>query len=810
MPLPPPLLEANVSKPAPSRWRSLRYLFSPRPWPIEMPVVVQFPVNDICDSKCQMCNIWQQHRDREITVEQARQLYSSPLFREVVAVGLNGGEPTLRRDLADLGAMLFDTLPSLRQVSLITNGLHAQRAIERIGELGEAVRTRGGKLDVMVSLDGVGDVHDRVRGVPGNFDQAVEVLDFLRTHPGLASIRVGCTVITENAYHLHDLLDFCRARDTYVKYRLGVPNRRLYNLPSPPAKRIGKRTWIDTHPFGMDAAQRWHFAQFLLGLNRDYETSLAQVQFYRSLAAQLAEGAPRRAGCDWQHRGVTVSSRGEVLYCAVQSDVLGDGLTTDPAQLYFGGVDHLRRIVEDKCASCAHDYVGPPGGRDKAELMADQWLRRSGSSLAKLRRSPGFQALRRGKNALTGPIRAAATRRALRRGEAALARPAERAGTLVCGWYGTETLGDKAILASVVGAIRRAAPDEAITIASLQPALTRLTVAEMPELHDCEVVDVATALASVAAHRALVFAGGPLMAIEPIFAMESLFRRARANGVATIVAGCGVGPLGASGANDAIRELLACADQRIFRDVESRDAAVRLVGARAAGDAVGEDPAVAWVAEQPRAIVPPGAAPVLGLGLRDWPHHQYARGMSQRRADAIRAGFEDALVQALEGLVARTPGLRILPVPFCTHDAGGDDRLLYWRLLRRSPILRTAFDTRLMSREPAPAQALEAMAGCRAFLAMRFHSLVFASTLGVPVVAVDYTLGAGKTHALARRLGCPSLRLDEVAAPALLAALEAALAAERAPGPATREFAGHFARAWAAAGLAPASVHQPA
>jgi MoaA/NifB/PqqE/SkfB family radical SAM enzyme/polysaccharide pyruvyl transferase WcaK-like protein len=810
MPLPPPLLEANVPKTSSSRWRSLRYLFSPRPWPIEMPVVVHFPVNDICDSKCQMCNIWQQHRDREITVEQARQLYSSPLFREVVAVGLNGGEPTLRRDLADLGAMLFDTLPSLKQVSLITNGLHARRAIDRIADLGEAVRSRGGKLDVMVSLDGVGDVHDRVRGVPGNFDQAVEVLDFLRANPDLASLRVGCTVITENAYHLHDLLDFCRARGTYVKYRLGVPNRRLYNLPSPPAKRIGKRTWIDTHPFGMDPAQRWHFAQFLLGLNRDYETSLPQVQFYRSLAAQLAEGAPRRAGCDWQHRGVTVSSRGEVLYCAVQSDLLGDGLATDPAQLYFGGVAHLRSIVEDKCAGCAHDYVGPPGGRDQAELMADRWLRKSGSSLAQLRRSPGFQVLRRGKNALAGPIRTARLRRELRRGEAAMARPAQRAGTLLCGWYGTETLGDKAIVAAIVGAIRRESANEAITIASLQPALTRLTVAEMPELQGCEVVDVDTALATVAAHRALVFAGGPLMAIEPIHAMESLFRRARSAGVATIIAGCGVGPLGAAGANAAIRGLLECADQRIFRDAASRDAAIRLIGPRAAGDAVAEDPATGWVAAHTPVPSPPTMPPVLGLGLRDWPHHEYARGLSQRRADAIRAGFEDALARALEDLVAQVPGLRILPVPFCTHDAGGDDRLLYWRLLRRSAALRAAFDTRLMSREAAPADALAAMTGCRAFLAMRFHSLVFASTLGLPVVSIDYTLGAGKTHALAQRLGCPSLRIDMVEAPALLAALRTALAAAPAPIAALSGFDGHFARAWAAAGLASLPTRQPA
>ena len=38
-------------------WQTLHYASINRPWPMEFPVVVQFPINDIYDSKCQIYNI---------------------------------------------------------------------------------------------------------------------------------------------------------------------------------------------------------------------------------------------------------------------------------------------------------------------------------------------------------------------------------------------------------------------------------------------------------------------------------------------------------------------------------------------------------------------------------------------------------------------------------------------------------------------------------------------------------------------------------------------------------------------------------
>jgi MoaA/NifB/PqqE/SkfB family radical SAM enzyme len=214
--------------------KNLSYLLSRRPYRLEKPVVLQFPVIDICNSQCQMCRIWENKKSDDLTPEQLRHGLRNPLYSEVASVGLNGGEPTLRKDLGDLAAVLFEELPRLRSVSLITNAYKHDEVIARITDVGEVVRRHGGRLDVMVSLDGFGDVHDRVRGKPGNFERAQQVIRFAKQSPLVHNLRIGCTIIKENVYGLADLFEYCQSEGLYVKYRLGIPPASLHTGPDRP------------------------------------------------------------------------------------------------------------------------------------------------------------------------------------------------------------------------------------------------------------------------------------------------------------------------------------------------------------------------------------------------------------------------------------------------------------------------------------------------------------------------------------------------------------------------------------------------
>jgi polysaccharide pyruvyl transferase WcaK-like protein len=439
----------------------------------------------------------------------------------------------------------------------------------------------------------------------------------------------------------------------------------------------------------------------------------------------------------------------------------------------------LNGIVAEKCGDCAHDYVGIPGGKEQWQLLADSLLAKCGFSLIGLQRSFLYPLAVRGRRALRAAAFSRARSRLAGPRQSVKAAPSQlQRSVLICGWYGTETLGDKAILGAVLDAVRTVEPQSPIVICSLQPMLTRITTQEMAHSNDCTVIGVDEALRSVASARALVFAGGPLMAVNEIAIMESLFVRARDGEVPALVSGCGIGPLGSRPYRRSIAGLLSAASMRIYRDRESLDIAAGL-GIDVRDDQVAEDPAFSWLQRLDCAGTPKRDVEtrVLALGLRDWPHNQYAAHLTSAAAGRIKGRLEEAIVYALEKLIDEFPRLRILPVPFCTHDAGGDDRLLYWRLARQAVRVRYAFDMSVLQRGFAPQTYARLIARADAMLAMRFHSIVFSLALGLPTVALDYTLGRGKSSALGREHGLALTQVDQVDPHRLREALREALAA---------------------------------
>ncbi|WP_257291866.1 polysaccharide pyruvyl transferase family protein, partial [Endozoicomonas sp. ONNA1] len=102
-------------------------------------------------------------------------------------------------------------------------------------------------------------------------------------------------------------------------------------------------------------------------------------------------------------------------------------------------------------------------------------------------------------------------------------------------------------------------------------------------------------------------------------------------------------------------------------------------------------------------------------------------------------------------------------------------RWFYRRLFRNKNLLAEAIDYSLLGREMEPIAYCEEFRKADALLAMRFHSLVFGLGLGVNSIALDYTLGKGKVHSLAKRFDAHTLSMTELKSEDLVHALELAL-----------------------------------
>ncbi|NNC84633.1 MAG: polysaccharide pyruvyl transferase family protein, partial [Bacteroidia bacterium] len=124
----------------------------------------------------------------------------------------------------------------------------------------------------------------------------------------------------------------------------------------------------------------------------------------------------------------------------------------------------------------------------------------------------------------------------------------------IIGWYGTETIGDRAILAGILQSLKNSYSDIEIKLGSLFPFFSERTLSEDAELYteftgmnipielfnSKKINELDDALKD---SDLLIMGGGPLMHIHPLFMVEYAFKKAKKLGKQTVVMGCGVGPL---------------------------------------------------------------------------------------------------------------------------------------------------------------------------------------------------------------------------------------------------------------------------
>lgn len=124
-------------------------------------------ITDACNSRCQLCSIWKTKTSPDIlTLEEIKKVFRDPILKHLEVILLTGGEPVLRDDLIDIILFIHQILPKVR-FTLSTNGILPDKVLKVVSSAIE----KGVTIDVGISLDGVGEHHDKVRGVAGNFEK---------------------------------------------------------------------------------------------------------------------------------------------------------------------------------------------------------------------------------------------------------------------------------------------------------------------------------------------------------------------------------------------------------------------------------------------------------------------------------------------------------------------------------------------------------------------------------------------------------------------------------------------------------------
>lgn len=165
-----------------------------------------------CNMKCGMCFYWQElnasRKEQELTLgEMERIARALPALYQLT---LTGGEPLLRQDLAAV-VDIFVRHAAPGRITIPTNGWYSQRTADLAAQVcRDHPRVA---FSFNLSLDGVGEEHDRIRATPHSFQHMMETWQRLKglqaRHSNLA-VATATVVTRDNFPRVAEITAFVR------------------------------------------------------------------------------------------------------------------------------------------------------------------------------------------------------------------------------------------------------------------------------------------------------------------------------------------------------------------------------------------------------------------------------------------------------------------------------------------------------------------------------------------------------------------------------------------------------------------------
>ena len=180
------------------------------------PMTLTYSVTAACQSKCKTCQIGvmfcqdKSRADKDLNLGEIEKVFAN--MHPVYFFNMSGGEPFLRKDLPEIVELACKYLEP-QVVHTPTNALLTERIIENTEKIIRIVRKYNESVPVTVkpSIDGVGELHDEIRGVKGNFNcllKTIEGLKKLEDKYDNFHLELGTVISNFNISHLDEIEDF--------------------------------------------------------------------------------------------------------------------------------------------------------------------------------------------------------------------------------------------------------------------------------------------------------------------------------------------------------------------------------------------------------------------------------------------------------------------------------------------------------------------------------------------------------------------------------------------------------------------------
>ncbi|MCK5606475.1 radical SAM protein, partial [Candidatus Pacearchaeota archaeon] len=206
------------------------------------PITLTFSITAACQSKCKTCNIGLEYqkdpkrKEYDLKLDEIEIIFKT--LGPIYFFNISGGEPFLRKDLPEIVNLACRYLKP-RIIHIPTNAVASKRirdltveCLDIINHYNPAV-----PLTVKPSIDGIGEIHDEIRGVKGNFKQLEKTISYLKeVEKDYANfhLELGTVISNFNIDHLSEIEDYVHSLGVQ-SYRNEIAEQRteFFNLEDP-------------------------------------------------------------------------------------------------------------------------------------------------------------------------------------------------------------------------------------------------------------------------------------------------------------------------------------------------------------------------------------------------------------------------------------------------------------------------------------------------------------------------------------------------------------------------------------------------
>ena len=329
-------------------------LFSPG-----TPLNLTFSVTNICQSKCRTCNIWKLYRDNpdkredELTIDEIEKIFKS--LGHVYVCNISGGEPFLRQDFPQIIELACRHLtPAI--IHIPTNAIAVDTVERKTREILEIIKkvNLNIQLTVKPSLDHVGEKHDEIRGVKGNFNRVTELFNRLKnmkTEYPYLHVELGTVISSWNVNDLDEISSIVMKMGP-DSYRNEIAEKRseMFNIDDPITPEVEfYRKAVDI--FIRQIQKMNKKASFFQRINNAFR--LVYYQIAIRVMEKNTQVIPCYAGISNAH----MNAYGDVWPCCTLGYEMSMGNIRDynyDFRLLWNGTDakKIRKHIKDKKCYC--------------------------------------------------------------------------------------------------------------------------------------------------------------------------------------------------------------------------------------------------------------------------------------------------------------------------------------------------------------------------------------------------------------------------------------------------------------------------